>query len=98
HYRGGRLPLLPEFARRAEAIARQALAGIPGLCGYIGVDLVLGDDGRDWAIEINPRLTTSYLGLRVLAKTNLAAAILHIAAGEAAPPLEWCDGPVEFRI
>jgi predicted ATP-grasp superfamily ATP-dependent carboligase len=98
HYRGGRLPMPTDLARRAEIIARQALTGIRGLCGYVGVDLVLGDDGRDWAIEINPRLTTSYLGLRKLAKSNLAAAMLQLAASEPAPALEWNAGPVEFQV
>jgi len=98
HYRGGRLPLSPDLASRAEAIARQALESVSGLCGYVGVDLVLGDDGRDWAIEINPRLTTLYLGLRKLAKSNLAAAMLQIASGERTPRLEWYAGPVEFHV
>jgi hypothetical protein len=49
------------------------------------VDLVLGDaaDGsRDFAIEINPRLTTSYLGLRALARGSLAAALLRAVRGD----------------
>jgi hypothetical protein len=32
-------------------------------------------------VEINPRLTTSYVGLRQLLKTNLAAAMIEAAAG-----------------
>ena len=51
HYRGGRLPLPPERARRAETLARRALAGVPGLCGYLGVDLILGDMVGTEAIE-----------------------------------------------
>ena len=63
-YLGGSLPLQPGLALRATKVALAAVAGIAGLQGYVGVDLVLGDDGYDWAIEINPRLTTSYIGLR----------------------------------
>jgi predicted ATP-grasp superfamily ATP-dependent carboligase len=95
-YLGGRLPLPADLASRAVTLAWQAIDRVPGLCGYIGVDLVLGDDGRDWAIEINPRLTTSYIGLRALAESNLAEAMLEIAAGAELRPLRWRSGTVEF--
>ena len=58
---------------------------MPGLSGYVGVDVVLGNDGRDWAIEINPRLTTSYVGLRALAGFNLAEAMLAVARVACSP-------------
>jgi predicted ATP-grasp superfamily ATP-dependent carboligase len=72
---------------------------VPGLLGYVGVDLVLGDaaDGsQDYAIEINPRLTTSYVGLRQLAEFNLAEAMLVAAAGKLEQPLRWKPGHVRF--
>ena len=55
-YLGGRLPIEPPLAERAIRIAKAAVTCVSGLAGYVGVDVVLGDDGRDWAIEINPRL------------------------------------------
>ena len=61
------MPLEPLLAERASQLAAQAVATLPDPFGYIGVDLVLGHDpeGRDdVVIEINPRLTTSYVGLR----------------------------------
>ena len=64
-YLGGRLPLPSALAKRALRTASAAVRKLPGMfLGYLGVDIVLGDDGRDWVIEINPRLTTSYIGLR----------------------------------
>jgi predicted ATP-grasp superfamily ATP-dependent carboligase len=57
----------------------QAVRAILGLQGYVGVDLILGkgeDGALDQVIEINPRVTTSYVGLRALAKTNLAKAMM----------------------
>jgi tyramine---L-glutamate ligase len=95
-YLGGRLPLKSPLARRAQVMAQQAVEAVPGLFGYVGVDLVLGNDGRDWAIEINPRLTTSYVGLRVLADANLAEVMLCLAEGRDPPQIVWKPGIAEF--
>src|SRR5690606_21127135 len=81
-YLGGSLPLPPSLHARAARLAQQALDALPAAIGYVGVDLVLGaaDDGsRDVVIEVNPRLTTSYLGLRDAVKINLAELILQTA-------------------
>lgn len=85
-YLGGELPLSPALALRAAHLARRAVAALPPARGFFGLDLVLGDDpagSGDVVIEVNPRLTTSYVGLRALAQGNLAAALLAVSAGEA---------------
>lgn len=100
HYIGGEIPLPPPLSTRAERIARRAVDAVPGLLGYVGVDVVLGaaeDGGDDFVIEINPRLTTSYIGLRALADCNLAAMMLAVASGEMTPPPQWKPGSVRFR-
>jgi len=94
-YRGGSAPLQPVLADRAVRIATQAIDAVPGLFGYVGVDVVLGDDGRDWAIEINPRMTTSYIGLRRLFRGNLMEALLQVVAGRL-PELVWSNHRVAF--
>jgi len=99
HYRGGEVPLPDALARRAQRLADTAVAAVDGLRGWIGVDLVLGaatDGSDDTVIEINPRLTTSYIGLRALAEANLAAAMLNVAKGEDPQPLRWRPGTVRF--
>jgi predicted ATP-grasp superfamily ATP-dependent carboligase len=99
HYQGGSIPLPGELAARAVQIAARALQTICDLRGYVGVDVILGlaeDGSSDAVIEINPRLTTSYVGLRALAESNLAEALLHIAMGEDGPRLVWRPGVVEF--
>lgn len=99
-YHGGWLPLPLSLDDRARRLATAAVRTLPKPLGYIGVDLVLGDDanGRDdCVIEINPRLTTSYVGLRELSETNLAAAMLAVACGEQ-PALSWRGGAVEFSF
>lgn len=98
-YHGGYLPLSSELDQRARRLASRALATIPGWQAYVGVDLVLGvaDDGsQDWVIEINPRLTTSYVGLRALAKNNLADTLLHIAMGKEESSPKWRSSGVQF--
>jgi predicted ATP-grasp superfamily ATP-dependent carboligase len=97
-YLGGGVPVDAHLDRRAKELARRAVAALPEPLGYVGVDLALGPepDGRDdVVIEINPRLTTSYVGLRQLATTNLAAAMLEVARGSE-PAISWRDGHVDF--
>jgi hypothetical protein len=97
-YLGGKCPLEPPLAGRAERLAREAMDALPETVGYVGVDLVLGDDplGRDDVIiEVNPRLTTSYVGLRHLTRGNLAAAMLSVAQGSV-PELSFDGSSVTF--
>ncbi len=73
-YKGGYTPVrLPKASKAAEA-AEKICARISGLRGYIGVDLVLAEE--PYIIEVNPRLTTSYIGVRMVADQNIAEAML----------------------
>jgi predicted ATP-grasp superfamily ATP-dependent carboligase len=69
-YRGGTVPA-PASVDVAE-VAR-AVDSVPGLRGFVGVDFL--DDGRGSALilEINPRPTTSYVGLSRLAPAGTIA-------------------------
>jgi predicted ATP-grasp superfamily ATP-dependent carboligase len=98
-YLGGRLPLSPEFDSRARSLAIAAAKALPQPVGYVGVDLVLGaapDGADDRVIEINPRLTTSYIGLRAAARENLAAAMLAVATGNP-PNLSFGSHEIQFK-
>ena len=92
-YLGGALPVTdPDRRGRATRLARRAIDAIPGLRGWVGVDLVVGDEpDGDMVIEINPRLTMSYLGLRALCESNLAASLL-----DGVEPTGWRAGSVLF--
>jgi predicted ATP-grasp superfamily ATP-dependent carboligase len=95
-YLGGRLPCsVPCESAMADAIRRTA-AAIGGFRGYIGFDFVVAGDGRECPllVEINPRLTTSYVGYRQLAMNNLAEFILSPARG--AVEVSWRPGVVAF--
>ena len=73
-FTGAQTPLAHPLSTQAQELACSAARLIPGLKGYIGVDLVLTND-RMHIIEINPRLTTSYVALRQVTEINLARAI-----------------------
>jgi tyramine---L-glutamate ligase len=97
-YLGGSLLWETDLAQRAAKLAGRALATMPPALGYVGVDLVLGaaeDGSQDVVIEVNPRLTTSYVGLRAMTHDNLAAAMLENAAGRRQVPQFRLD-PLEF--
>lgn len=59
------------------ALAGRIAAALPGLWGYVGVDLVETAQGPR-VLEINPRLTTSYCGLRDALGMNPAALVLGL--------------------
>jgi len=97
-YTGGSLLQQADLAERATTLARQALDVLAPEAGYVGVDLILGhsaDGSEDFVIEINPRVTTSYVGLRAASQTNLAAAMLAVAAGEPVD-LKFHEAPLAF--
>ncbi len=97
-YLGGSTPLAGGLAERATSLALRAIAALPPLVGWAGVDLVLGDDPTgtlDVVIEVNPRLTTSYVGLRRVVRGGLVAAMIAAARGER-PRLEIDPRPLAF--
>jgi predicted ATP-grasp superfamily ATP-dependent carboligase len=79
-YRGGRTPLAHPLAAQAAAAAERTCRALPGLKGYVGVDLVLSGT-KAIVIEVNPRLTTAYLGIRAALETNVAGLALAACAG-----------------
>jgi predicted ATP-grasp superfamily ATP-dependent carboligase len=85
-YSGGATPLDHPLAERAAACALRACRALPGLRGYVGVDLVLTRSDAV-VIEVNPRLTTAYLGVRSAIEENVAGLALSACAGRLpAPP------------
>lgn len=94
-YRGGIVPLSHPAAGRAFDVARAAVNLVPGLQGYVGVDLILTPE-EAWLIEINPRLTTSYIGLRQVLDCNLAQAIWNACRRGTLPATVSLSGQVTF--
>ncbi|MDH3900337.1 MAG: ATP-grasp domain-containing protein [Gammaproteobacteria bacterium] len=68
---------LPDAQARFTKLARAIARSIPGLWGYVGVDLLLTPAGP-MVLEVNPRLTVSYAGLRTALAANVARLILDM--------------------
>ncbi|MHA1751900.1 MAG: ATP-grasp domain-containing protein [Candidatus Helarchaeota archaeon] len=70
-YNGGYIPFNNRDFNHDDIfkIAIDCVSSITGLNGYVGIDFVIGE--KPSIIEINPRLTTSYIGVRELLKSDL---------------------------
>lgn len=69
------------FEKLADSIAH----ALPGLNGYIGVDVIV-DGEAIYVVEINPRITTSYIGLRESLGCNPAQLIWDLTDD---PSCKW---------
>lgn len=76
-YTGSVLNGMADHWEAFEAIARKIATAIPGLAGYVGVDLIV-DSERIHVLEINPRLTTSYAGLHEAMSCNSARLVIDL--------------------
>ena len=74
---------------RYAALAGNIARALPGLWGYCGVDFIEADSGPV-VIEVNPRLTTSYSGLRRAIGINPAQLVLELPGS-----LEAAGGAVQ---
>lgn len=85
-YRGGIIPASISITqqRAIHDLVTSACESIPGLAGYIGFDLILTADGKPVIVEINPRLTTSYIGYRELYSQPLS--------------LRWINAQYQFPV
>lgn len=98
-YEGGRIPAdLPETLQmKAEQLIRKVGRRIRGLYGYVGFDLLLPESDAEelLLVEINPRLTTAYLGYRRLCEENLTQRVLTPTTVR---PLRWSAPSVSVRF
>jgi predicted ATP-grasp superfamily ATP-dependent carboligase len=67
-----------------EQTVRGVRAALPGLAGWVGIDLVWHAGHGPVVIEVNPRVTSAYVGMSAALGRNLAEEIL--AAHEATHP------------
>jgi len=55
---------------------------IPGLSAYVGIDIIQPEDAQPLVLEINPRLTTSYVGINQAIGCNVAKTIIKMTEFE----------------
>ena len=78
-----------------QKVCQAAADAIGWTGGYMGFDCILPADGNEPVIiEINPRLTTSYVGYRALTQENLALRMLR--SGDCDAGIAWRDGVVTY--
>jgi len=83
-YVGGMVPF--EHGKKQEAFqtAEAVVNCFSGLRGYVGVDLILTDVGSI-VVDVNPRLTTSFIGLNRVAGFNFVDAIINATLNDILP-------------
>jgi predicted ATP-grasp superfamily ATP-dependent carboligase len=82
-----------------QQLAEKVASALPDLWGYAGIDLMLTENGP-LILEVNPRLTTSYAGLRDALETNPAALVLNLLKTGELPalPTGYTGKPVEIDL
>ena len=108
-YLGGVVPWRGRQAVQVQEAALQACRAVSGLQGYVGVDIIIPKSNVEpLVVEINPRLTTSYLGYRqILAdpeaspdrgvggRSEIAARLVR--PERFAEPLRFSSRSIEFQ-
>ena len=97
-YLGGTIPLASseDESHALREVVEAACRTCPGLSGYVGLDLILSESRgeRPVVVEINPRVTTSYVGYRRGLAGNIAREILAPAAS--AESFRWSGETIVF--
>ena len=76
--RGCEINALNREGLHLEQLVRDIHCAMPGLVGYVGIDFLV-HRGKTIVLEINPRLTRSYVGLADITGVNPAELIVSLA-------------------
>lgn len=74
-----------------QAIIDEVARALPGLWGYVGIDFIDNETQGPMILEINPRLTTSYVGLGPAMAMNVAEQVLALSHAEPCLPQNPSD-------
>jgi predicted ATP-grasp superfamily ATP-dependent carboligase len=94
-YSGGLVPFDHSLQAEAFEVAKKLVEFFKELRGYVGVDFVLNED-EPVVVEVNPRLTTSYVGLRRVVNFNPAQAIANAVLKRELPKHTQSSGYTNF--
>ncbi|CAM2170518.1 tyramine---L-glutamate ligase [Paraburkholderia sacchari] len=72
----GAIALDSLVGRACSELAARVAHALPGLAGFVGVDVVWHRERGPVIVEINPRVTCAYAGLAARLEMNLAARVL----------------------
>ena len=75
-YTGGIINGMRDYWPQFEFLANKIAQLLPDLAGYVGIDVIVDDD-EIIVVEINPRLTTSYIALHESIGVNPAELIIN---------------------
>jgi tyramine---L-glutamate ligase len=90
-YEGGIVPFEHWLKHDAFKAAEKVTEAFLDLKGYVGVDFVLTEH-KAFVVDVNPRLTTSYVGLREVARFNVAEALVSAVLKGALPAIIENEG------
>jgi tyramine---L-glutamate ligase len=95
-YSRGTIPYEGKGSFEIKTIAENILKQLPDLNGYIGFDFIVPDHNKSEPVllEINPRLTTSFIGYSELTKESILGKLVEDQSGFT--PIEWNRTSVEF--
>jgi hypothetical protein len=91
-YAGGETPIHPQREQEIIDTAVRA-ATILGCQGYCGIDVVVGD--KVYVIDVNPRITTSIVGIAACMEEEIADLLVKASKGDA-PMTVHLTGSVRF--
>ena len=82
HYEGGEVPFfMGEEAEKEVIRISKKVAAALHCKGYVGIDFVFGEDGKAYVVDVNPRPTTSVVGIAKVLKYEIADLILRAKFG-----------------
>lgn len=91
-YLGGETPVHPDREEEIVSVAVNA-ANILGCQGYTGIDIIAGD--RIYVVDVNPRPTTSLIGIAEVMEEEIADVLIGASRGKA-PTKVHLSGRVRF--
>ena len=91
-YLGGETPIHPDREEEIVSTATRAMNTL-GCQGYAGIDVIVGD--RVYVVDVNPRPTTSLVGIVAVMEEEIADILIKASHGEA-PAEVHLSGRVRF--
>ncbi|QGJ70368.1 Hypothetical protein PBC10988_20630 [Planctomycetales bacterium 10988] len=94
---GGTFALPPKIAQTATELTEPVFRLFFPWNGFLSIDIIVSESVEQAVVlEINPRLSASYIGLRQIVQGNLAQAMLDLTEGTL-PVLEFDEAKIQSK-